>query len=81
MSILVLLVSHHKPEEEAQSPPSSIVFPRAVQILMPNDLCDNMQSTLQFYFNEFVKTTHPYRQQWHDQITRLREEMRTTGCG
>jgi hypothetical protein len=78
---VVLLLRQQDSELDADSTATSIIFTRPVQILMPNDLCDNMQSTLMYYFETFRQMNQPNRKTWFDRIERLRSDMRDAGCG
>lgn len=74
-------MTHHKETPEAAPPPTSIVFPRPIQILMPNDLCDNMQGALQYWVNAVMEAPYDKRQTWNDKVVETREAMREAGCG
>ena len=85
LSIAAILFARANDDQEATAPPSSIVFSRSLQILMPKDLCDNYQSTLQYYVKTYLEVsqagTLENRQTWQGYIDRLRQDMKDTGCG
>jgi hypothetical protein len=80
MSIIALLTTHNESEEPTTPTTTSITFVRPVQILMPNDLCDNMQSTLQYWVKAFLEATYNYRQPLYEQVVEVRDHMKRAGC-
>lgn len=80
MSIAVLLASRNESEEPTTSTTTSITFVRPVQILMPNDLCDNMQGTLQYWVKAVLEAPYDKRQYWYEKVVETRDHMKEVGC-
>ena len=83
VSFGVILATHRTEKTTASTPTATkeIKLSRAVQILMPNDLCDNMQSTLEYWVRQVPSTPYANRPALLDTVIDLREQMRATGCG
>jgi hypothetical protein len=79
--IAVMILVRVPPEEEVAPTPTSITFLRPLQILMPGDLCDNYQSTLQYWVNVVLATPYEHRHLYFAKVAETREDMRNAGCG
>jgi len=80
MSVIVLLATHNESEEPATPSTTSITFVRQIQILMPNDLCDNMQSTLQYWVKAVLEAPYNHRQPLYEKVVEMRDYMKKVGC-
>jgi hypothetical protein len=81
MSIIALLATHNESEEPPTPTTTSITFVRPIQILMPGDLCDNLQGTLQFWVKSVLEAPYDKRQYWNDKVVETRNHMKEVGCG
>lgn len=79
--LIPLLLTHRKEEAEPAPPTTSITFPHPVQILMPGDLCDNMQGTLMFWVQAVIDAPYNAKTYPNEKVVETREEMRSKGCG
>jgi hypothetical protein len=79
VSIVALLV--FRVADEAAVVPTADVLPRPVRVLMPGQLCDNLQGTLQYHVNTLLSLPYDKRQSELDNVVRVRQTMREVGCG
>lgn len=56
-------------------------LPREVRVLLPGQLCDNLQGTLMWYVKALLETPYHVRLELQDSIVRTREALRNAGCG
>ena len=61
--------------------PTIDVLPHRVRVLLPGQLCDNLQGTLQFHIQSFLSLPYNNRLAQLEQIVQVRETMREKGCG
>jgi hypothetical protein len=81
MFIVTLFATHNESEEPTTPTTTSITFPRAVQILMPNDLCDNMQGTLLFWVEAVIDAPYNTKSYSSSKVVETRKAMKEIGCG
>lgn len=70
-------------DEEAVVPVVDAVplLPYSVRVLLPGQLCDNLQGTLMYHVQTFLSLPQAQRQQQLDQVVAIREKMKGVGCG
>jgi hypothetical protein len=79
LSVVALREASHL-EVPAIVEPTVDVLPYKVRILLPGQLCDNLQATLQFYVRTFISAPQSQRPRLHANVEEIHAVMKDRGC-